>query len=436
MREALLPIAALMFGAAFLLSGNGLLGLLIPVRAGIEGFPTFGIGALQSAYHGGFVAGCLLTPYIVRRVGHIRAFAVFAALAACTALGQGLLVVLPAWILLRAVTGWCFAGLVMVIESWLNERATNQSRGQVFATYMMLNFAAIMAGQLLLSRADPTTHVPFVLVGVAICISLIPVSLTTSPAPAPLRVVRLRLGRLYGNSPVGTIGCLCLGLANGAFWGLAPVYAHAKGLPSAGIALFMASVVLGGALIQWPLGRLSDRFDRRFVILGTLCAAIAAGFSFLMAGSLPQSMLLAQAALLGACVLPLYGLCVAHTNDFTPADEFVEASGGLLLLYGLGSVVGPIAAAQVMGLVGDKGVFLWMASIHVLLAGFTLWRMRARAALPPDQRPDFVAVEQTTPEALALDPRAEVDLDSAAAGSAVDPARAATDREREGSGRD
>ena len=283
------PLSALLLAVAILFFGNGLQAVLLPVRATIEVFATTSIGLIASAYSAGFMIGCLSMPHIVRRVGHIRTFAVCAAIAASVALLMVLVVSPPVWIALRALSGVCFAGLFMVIESWLNERATTANRGQILAVYMVINLSAVTAGQMILPLGDPAGFSLFALTSIAITLALVPVGLTTSSAPQPLRKVRLRLRRLYAMSPVGVVGGFFVGLANGAFGGLGVVFARDVGLSITGIALFMSAALVGGALAQLPLGRFSDRTDRRKIIIGVCSFAVLMALLLALLGEARQS---------------------------------------------------------------------------------------------------------------------------------------------------
>lgn len=422
MPAAILSISALLLGAAMLLWGNGLQGILLPVRATIEAFSTSTIGLIASAYSLGFVVSCRYAPRIVRRVGHIRSFAVLAAIGACVVLLFELVVHPLVWIVLRMLSGFCFAGLYMVIESWLNESAENSNRGQIFSTYMVINLTAITLGQLMLPLGDPARYELFAVTAIAITLALVPIGLTTSTAPQPIRQVQLRLGRLYRMSPVGLAGCFFVGLANGAFGGLGAVFADSIGMSTTGIALFMSAALVGGALVQLPLGRLSDRIDRRQVIamscgfamiFGLVLAALGDGHDGTpilglewFTDGLHPAVLIAMVALYGGFAYPLYGLCVAHTNDFVDREEFIEASSGLLLTWGIGASVGPLLAAFSMERAGLGGLFLYTALVHSAFALVTLYRITQREAVPPPERDDFVHHATTTPEAVALDPRA------------------------------
>ena len=432
MPSAIVSISALLLGASMLLWGNGLQGVLLPVRATIEAFSTGTIGLIASAYSLGFVVSCRYAPRLVRRVGHIRSFAVLAAIGACVVLLFELVVHPLAWVVLRMMGGFCFAGLYMVIESWLNESAENSNRGQIFSIYMVINLSAVTLGQLVLPLGNPASFDLFAVTAIAIALALVPIGLTTSTAPQPIRQVQLRLGRLYRMSPVGLAGCFFVGLANGAFGGLGAVFAGSIGMSTTGIALFMSAALVGGALVQLPLGRLSDRIDRRQVIalscgfamiFGLFLAALGDGQDAApilglewFTDGLDPAVLIGVVALYGGFAYPLYGLCVAHTNDFVDREEFIEASSGLLLTWGIGASIGPLLAALAMEQIGLGGLFLYTALVHSMFALVTLYRMTQRDAVPAPERSDFVHHATTTPEAVALDPRAP-DLPEQTAGA-------------------
>ena len=423
MRASLLPVSALLLGVAILLVGAGLQGILVPIRATIEQFGTITIGLLMTAYWIGFVLSCFATPVIVRRVGHIRPFAVLAAVASVVVLVLALVAHPLMWMALRAVSGFSLAGLAMVVESWLNEKATNDTRGRIFSIYMVINLLAVTIGQLMLPLGDPGQFPLFAVVSIAITLSLVPIGLTRSAAPQPIAEVKLRPRRLYEMSPAGVAGCFFVGLSNGAFGGLGPVFATREGLSIAGVALFMSIAVIGGAFAQYPLGRVSDLVDRRRVMLIVSFAAVIVAAALALAGAQiaevqellrllpisPPTLFIVLAGLLGAFIYPLYALCVAHTNDFVGGRNFVEASGGLMLIYGLGSVVGPLLAAVLIETNGASGLFVFVALVHIALGAFLSYRMRERLPIPVSARPEFVTAPtlRATPAAAALDPRAQ-----------------------------
>ncbi|MEK9662905.1 MAG: MFS transporter, partial [Alphaproteobacteria bacterium] len=261
-----------------LLVGSGLQGTLIGVRAGIENFSAPALGVVASSYYFGFSAGCFSGSWFINRVGHIRTFAVLASIASASALIHALYVTPLTWSVLRIVTGFCLAGLYMVIESWLNGRVDNRRRGAMLAVYMIVNFGGAAAGQQLLRIADPAGFELFVISSVLISLALVPVALTTSVAPAPVVTGRLNLIALYRMSPLGAVVTFAAGLSNAAFWGLAPLFGLSIGLGTGEIATLMSVIILGGIALQWPTGWLSDRFDRRHVIaLVTALLALVSG---------------------------------------------------------------------------------------------------------------------------------------------------------------
>lgn len=389
MSAAFAPITALLLSVALLLMGNGLQGTLLPVRANIEAFSSTDIGILGSAYFFGFAAGCLYGPRLIRRAGHIRAFTALVAIASCVVLVHSLFLDPFLWWVLRAMTGFCFAALYMIIESWLNEKATNETRGFVFSLYTIINLTVLTIGQLMLALDRPEGFPLFLLASILVSLAAVPVALTKAQAPAPIRSVEIRLRHLYRLSPVGVVGGLVVGVANGSFWSLAPVFAQEKGADTWGVAVFMSVAVLAGALGQWPLGRLSDRMDRRKVIIAASCGAAAAGLLFVLWSPPTVLGLLAVIFLFGLFTLPVYGIVVAHMNDYVEPGGYVEAASGLLLVYAMGAVVGPLISSVFMQYFGPDAMFGVTASVHVGLAAFALYRMRQRARAPEEERAAF-----------------------------------------------
>ncbi len=408
------PIFALLLGTAFLLGGSGLHGLLMPLRGQEEGFSTTVLGLLGTAWAVGFVAGCFFGPRLVRRVGHVRAFGACAASGAIIALLSGLLVSEVIWIVLRVLTGFVMAGAFMIIESWLNERSSNENRGTVFGLYMMVTYASIMGGQMTVAAGDVTTSSLFMMAGILFCLSLIPTAVSTAVTPKPLAEVSLDLPGLYRNSPIAAAGCFLIGVANGAWGTLGAVYGARAGITTAEIALMMSLVVIAGAAMQLPAGRLSDRTDRRYVLAGG--AGIAALVALLIVLVAPRSgtVILTLTAFYGAMAYILYSLAVAHANDHAPAEDFVKVSGGLLLLYGFGTMAGPLMAAPLMDYVSTEGIFLATAWAHLTLAGYALLRISRRAPVPVEEREAFKTLPSeraVTPNAVMLDPRSDTDED-------------------------
>ncbi|GAB4224228.1 MAG: MFS transporter [Kiloniellaceae bacterium] len=407
MTKAFAPITALLLSVALLLMGNGLQGTLLPVRANLEAFTSTDIGILGSAYFLGFAAGCLYGPRLIRRAGHIRAFAALVAVASCVVLVHSMFLNAYLWWGLRAVTGFCFAALYMIIESWLNEKSTNETRGFVFSLYTIINLTVITIGQLMLGLDRPENFPLFLLASILVSLAAVPVALTKAEAPAPVQSVHIRLKHLYKLSPVGVIGCLTVGLANGSFWALAPVFAQDKGANPWGVAIFMSTAVIAGALGQWPLGRLSDKTDRRRIIIAAACGSAAAGLAFVLWSPTWGTPLLGLVALFGLFAFPLYGLSVAHMNDYVEPDGYVEAASGLLLVFALGAVVGPIITSTLTRFFGMDALFATTAGVQLCLALFALHRMRRRAPAPEEEHVAFSESLNLAQTVSTVDPLSE-----------------------------
>ena len=402
------PILSLLRGTAFLLAASGLHGLLLPLRGQLEGFSTASLGLMGTAWAGGFVAGCFFAPRLVRRAGHVRAFGAFAASGAIVALLTGLLIDEFVWIVLRAFTGFTMAGAFMVIESWLNEKATNENRGTVFGLYMMVTYASIMAGQMIVAVGDVGSASLFMITGIFFCLSLLPTAVSSAAHPKPLQDVSLDVWGLYAHSPVAFAACLLIGVANGAWGTLGAVYGARIGISTAEIALMMSLVVVAGAALQMPVGRISDMTDRRYVIVGVSLACAIVGVLIFFVTPRSGAFVIAMTAAYGAFAYTLYSLAVAHANDHAKPEDFVKVSGGLLLLYGFGTMIGPVLGAMLMGSMRPESLFLATALPHFLLVGYTLLRISPRAPVPLEDREAFKTLPSergVTPEAARLDPR-------------------------------
>ena len=379
MIKALAPVAALLISVSILLTGQGLQGTLLPVRASLEDFSTVSIGAMGAAYFFGFTIGCLRGGELMRRVGHVRVFLAMSALASAAPLLHGLIIQPIVWGSLRMLTGFCFAVLYVVIESWLNERASNQNRGIIFSSYAMITLTVMAAGQMMTLLYEPTGLQLFIIASVLVSIGAVPVALSTSPTPEQPLAVAVDVKRLFEISPSGAFGCLVAGLANGSFWGLAAVFAANLGDDTSFAAWFMTAVVIGGAIGQWPLGMLSDVAGRRKVLIAVSVAAAGVGMAlFLLAPTLGFLSIILLGACWGGLAFPLYTIAVAYTNDFAEPDEYVTVSGGLLLMYGIGATVGPFLASALMTLQRPSGLFLFTAIVHVTLISYVTIRFIRR----------------------------------------------------------
>lgn len=366
----------LLLGFALIMLGGGLQGTLLGLRATIEDFPAVATGLIMSAYYVGFLLGSLLTVRLVARVGHIRVFAALTSMASMLILVHAVAVDAVAWGLLRFLSGICFAGIYIVAESWLNDRATNQTRGQVFAVYMMINFAGLGFGQFLLNLADPLDPTLFMLVSILVSLAAVPLVLSSRQGPAFSRPSKLRLGAVYSTSPMAVGGALSSGLASGAVFGMGAVYAISIGLSVAQTALFVAMPIFGAMLLQWPLGWLSDRIDRRLVIVLAACLSLlAAALTLSVAAAIPW-LFFPLMMLLGGTSLPVYGLAASHLNDQLEPDDMVAASSTLILLSGVGAALGPVLAGALMGGIGASGFLWFFVGVNVTLLAYTVLRLR------------------------------------------------------------
>jgi len=392
MVKVVLSAWALLLGMGMLMLGNGLQGSLLGIRAVSEGFGTTVTGLVMTGYYVGFLAGSTLTPRIVLNVGHVRVFSALASLASVAILVHAAAVEPLTWAAMRFVTGFAYAGLYVVAESWLNDRATNESRGQLLSVYMVVLFSGLALGQLLLNVADPAGVFLFLLASVMISLAIVPISLTAGPTPAFETITKISIRQLYRLSPLGVLGASATGMAHGTLFALGAVYGERIGLSVAEISLLMGVAVTGGIVAQWPIGRLSDRFDRRRVI--TAVALLAAIFALLAAifGGTSFALLLGLTFLLGCMTLPMYSLCIAHTNDYLKPTQMVRAGATLVLAGGIGACLGPPLAATLMGAVGPVAFFAFLAGVHAAIGLFAVYRMTRRASKPVDEQVPTVPV--------------------------------------------
>jgi len=406
MYTLLLPLTALLAGVALLLAGSGLLGTLLAVRGSQAGFGDQALGLVMSAYFLGFLAGTFLAPPLIRRMGHIRAFAFFAALCACAVLAHPLWVAPWPWGLLRLATGIALVGLYTVIESWLNSQSAPEHRGRIFAVYMAVNLLALALGQQLLRLAPADSFALFSLVAILVCAAMLPVTATRLAQPPTPASERMRARQLARAAPAAAVGALFSGLAMGAFWGLGPVYAARQGLAPGQVASFMSLAILGGAVLQLPIGKLSDRGDRRLT-LGLVCAlaAILAVFASLLqapAAWLLHGLFFAY----GGLAFAVYPVAVAHLLDRVPAEQVLPACSSVLLVHGAGAAVGPAMAGALMHRFGPAALPAWFAAMQLAVVAFTLARLLQRRPAP-EQPAHFHPMLRTTPTALELLPETD-----------------------------
>lgn len=415
MLRALVPISALLLSNAFLLLGHGLLLTLLPIAASAAGFSDTQVALTGSAYFLGFVSGCLATPYMLKRVGHIRSFAVLATCYSVVILVFPLLPEFYSWMLLRFFIGIAISGLYMIIESWLNGSSNTKTRGSILSVYTTLNFIMVMSGQQLLNLGNAQDWMLYGLAAIFVSIAIIPVSLTLSAAPAAIHQVKVNIFKVWQHSHIALIGAVVTGLVTGAFWSLAPIYAKDNGFLSSQLAAFVSATVLGGACFQLPLGKVSDRFDRRTVLMYLALAGAAVSLLFVALpyvvttfGGWPASI---SAFFWGGTCMTLYAICLAHANDNATSDDFVEISSAMLITLGLSSAIGAPLASFAMSLIGANGLYAFTSVCLITFFIIVLLRRRSHE-LPFDleTKDNFRAVtEMTGPTAYEMDPRTEIE---------------------------
>ena len=387
---------ALLLGIALIMLGNGLQNTLLGVRATLEGFGTGVTGLVMTGYFVGFLAGSTVVPRLLANVGHIRVFAALASLASTAALVHTVFVTPLTWGLVRIATGFCFAGLYVVAESWINDAATNRTRGQLLSVYMIMVMGGMGSGQLLMILSDPRGFELFVLVSVLISVALIPITLSVGRAPPFDAPESIGVRTLFRASPLGVAGAFLIGIAHSALFTMGPVYATEIGLSVERISLFIAAALFGGLVLQWPIGWLSDRFDRRRVIVAVAWVAAGASVTAGVGGIASYSLLIVSTALLGGMSMPLYSLCGAHTNDHLTPRQIVAAAATLVLVGGFGLVMGPSLAAALMQLAGPQGIFWLLALAHGCIGAYGLYRMMRREPVPLDEQRTYDPVSLRT----------------------------------------
>ena len=385
---AVSSLITLLVSVLFLISGNGLLNTLVPLRSKLEGFPPLAIGLIGSAYYLGMLAGAFGAPAIIRRAGPVQAFA---ALAASTVIAALLFPTLDNWMLwalLRGIIGFAFAGLYAVIESWLNARSNNSNRGRVYALYQIVNFGGSACGQEMLTFSHPQTDALFSLAAVCLVLAIIPLAMSRAAAPSAPRSVRLRIGWFARMSPIAAVAALCIGAANGSFFSLAPVYGVGLGLSTSAVAAFMTAGTIGTALAVYPVARLSDSHDRRVVLLAFCAIGILAETMLAMGGGMSRTLMCCLGLAVGGSTMVLYTVAISHANDRAGADNSIEVSAGMLFLYCVGAMVMPAVGSVLMERFGPSTLFIQNAITHGCLAVFVVSRLLVRdarrfAAPPP-----------------------------------------------------
>lgn len=382
---------ALFLGMLLLMVGNGLQGTLLAVRGNIEGFNATTMSVIMTGYFLGFLIGSRTTPMMIRRVGHVRVFAAYASFISAVFILYAALPDPAVWTVLRVLVGICFSGVYVVAESWLNDVSTNETRGQTLSAYLIVQMLGIIGAQAIINFADPSGYQLFVVISVLVSISFGPILLSVNPVPAFQSTKGMSLRELYKISPLGCVGTILLGGIFAAQFGMASVYATQKGLSLADLSTFIATIYVGGLLLQYPLGLLSDRMDRRVLIM----AITAIGAAVLLLGVFLSDyfiVLLIMAFVMGGVANPLYSLLIAYTNDYLEPDDMAAASGGLIFLNGIGAIFGPVVVGWSMTQLGADTFFVFIGLLLLAIALYALYRMTQRATTAVDDTASFAPV--------------------------------------------
>lgn len=392
----------LLFGIGIVMVGHGLQWPLLGLRATMEGFEPVVTGLIMSGYAGGFIAGSKVTPTLLQRVGHVRVFAALASIVSVSALLHIIYISPGAWILMRLATGFCFAGLYIVAESWLNDRINNQTRGQLLAVYMVIQLGGMGSGPLLLNTSNPGSFELFILVSILFSFALVPILLTVGPTPAFDAPERIKLHELGKKAPLGVIGCFATGVSNGAIVGIGAVYAEKVGLSVAEISLFMGIALWGGVAFQWPIGILSDKFDRRLVLTAVTFIAAVIALIPLIFRTLPTPGLLILFGIFGGLTFPMYSLSLAYTNDHLLPEQMVAASSGLVMVTGLGAFFAPMISGAALSFLGTSGFPGYLVIVHLVFGLYAIYRMRKVPGIPIEEQGPPVYLPRTSSVAAAV----------------------------------
>ena len=394
MLQVLSGVWALLIGIVFIMLGNGMHFTLIGLRGGIEGFSAAELAIVTSGYFMGFLSGARLTPTLIRRVGHVRVFAALGSFMSAGLIAFPLLAEPWAWTVLRLLVGFCMSGIYVTAESWLNDAATNETRGKVLSAYMIAQTLGIIGAQGLLTLGDAGTAGLFIGASILVSVSFAPILLSVAQAPATEVARPMPLRDLFSGSPLGTVGIFLLGSVYATQSGMGAVFGTQIDLTTPQIALFIAMLFAGALVMQYPIGWLSDRMDRRKLIFGAaVLGAISCAFGWMNGGELWP--LMASAFFAGGVTTPLYALFLAYTNDYLPSEDMPAASGGLVLTFGIGAILGPLVTGWVMQQFGPFAFWLVLSITFSAIALYALYRMTQRAVVPVEETESYVAVLPT-----------------------------------------
>lgn len=384
----------LLLGILLLMVGNGMQGTLLGIRGNIEGISTTEMSVVMAAYFGGFLLGSRVVPGMIQKVGHVRVFAALGSLISSLLILYAAAPHWVAWAAMRLLIGFCFSGVYITAESWLNASTANETRGQAMSAYMIVQMLGIISAQLLINTADPAGYLLFVIPSVLVSLSFMPILLSTQPAPQFSTLKRMSFGKLFNVSPLGCVGIFLMGGVFSALFGMASVWGSTKGLSVTEISAFVAAIYFGGLVLQYPIGWLSDHSDRRMIVLVLSTLGFATCFAAFQLDPGIWGLLLA-AALVGGVANPIYSLLLAYTNDFLDASDMAAASAGLLFINGVGAMAGPLITGWMMSLIGPDGFWIYIGLLLVMLAAYTGWRRTRRAAPAQDQNFAIIAPSAT-----------------------------------------
>ena len=395
MIKVLSGVWPLLLGVVLIMLGNGMHFTLIGLRGGIEGFSAAELAIVTSGYFLGFLSGARITPVMIRQVGHVRVFAALGSFMSAGLIAFPLLIEPWAWTILRVLIGFCMSGIYVAAESWLNNAATNETRGKVLSAYMIAQTLGIIGAQGLLTLGDAATSVLFTGASILVSISFGPILLSATPVPATEVAPAMSIRRLFGGSPLGTVGIFLLGSIYATQSGMGAVFGSQIGLTAAQIALFIAMLFAGALVFQYPIGWLSDRMDRRKLILG---AAALGGISCALGWASGDNLwlLLGSAFFAGGMTTPLYALFLAYTNDMLRAEDMPGASGGLVFTFGLGAIAGPLVTGWAMNWLGPFAFWLVLGVTFGIIAFYALYRMTQRASTPTEETDSYLGIVPTT----------------------------------------
>ena len=401
---------ALLLGMMLLLLGNGMQGTLLGIRGEAEGFTTLHLSIIMSGYFIGFLGGSKVTPRLIRRVGHVRVFAALGSLISAVLIMYPVMVDPYSWTAGRIVLGFCFSGVYVTAESWLNNAATNETRGKSLSLYLIVQMIGIIAAQALINIPDASGFLLFIIPSVLVSLAFAPILLSISPTPAFATAQPMSLRRLYNESPLGTVGIFLLGLLFAAQFGMGSVFAAQIGMNVAQISTFVATFYIGALLFQYPIGWISDRMDRRQLVIFVGLIGAGGGALGFVVGS--YEMLLVAAFFVGGMSNPLYGLLVAHVNDHLKEEDMASAAGGMVFVNGLGAIAGPLITGWMMSVLGPNGFFLYLAILCGAIAAYAAYRMTQREAVAVEDTGAWTPVYGTTTP-VAMEAVQEIAIEAA-----------------------